>query len=145
MAWTEETIVAEFRTHIAYWQEKLRLRDIAFRVRILDYISDDDGAWCAVCRDNGGANMYGCDFKIRRGMFENETRLDVWKTCAHELVHVMNWSMSQALDELKDWFSTSQMNLAKSLLRSGNEHLAYKWEEILATIYASDAPPNEIP
>jgi hypothetical protein len=145
MAWTEESIVAEFELHIKYWQEKLRLRDITFRVTVADIISDRDNAWCSVTRDNCGDNSSGCFLHIRRGRFAHETRRDVWKTCAHELVHVMNWDMSYALYNMDSWYSTAQLNLANSLLLAGNERLAYKWEDILSNVFSDDAPPDEVP
>lgn len=145
MAWTEETIIAEFRQHIVYWQEKLRLRDTVFRVRACDWIADDENAWCSVRRDNSGSNPYSVDFRIKRGSWTEETRFDVWQTVAHECVHVMNWSMSEAFEALVDHFAASQLNMAKVLMKRGNEELAYKWESILSEWFAADAPPKEIP
>lgn len=145
MPWTEESIIAEFRTHIVYWQEKLRLRDVIFNVRVRDHISDDPDAWCSVKRENCGSNPYAVDFQIRRNSWIEQTRYDVWETTAHECVHVMNWAMSYAFQALDDHFSVSQMSMAKALMKVGNEELAYKWEAILTGWFASDAPPKEIP
>ncbi len=147
MAWTEESIAAEFHKHITYWQDKLRLRDITFDVRLVDggFDSDESGWWCRVKRSHGGDNQTMCDYQIRRGMYTNETSYDVWSTTAHELVHVMNWAMSYAFDPLTDHFSTSQLQMANKLMKQGNEFLAYKWEDILVTWFAADAPPKTIP
>jgi hypothetical protein len=145
MAWTEESIVAEFRTHLAYWQAKLRLRDVEFIVVIHDTFADDPDAWVSVRRGNCEANPYAVDLRIRRGSWEQQTSFDVWSTTAHECVHVMNWAMAYAFEPLTDHLSISQMNMAKKLIRAGNEHLAYKWESILVEFFKADAPPNTIP
>ena len=145
MSWTEESVTVEFRTHIVYWQEKLRLRDTVFNIEIVGEINGDKTAWCAVKSANLEANPYECDMFVLRGAYARMTRYDVWGTVAHELVHVMNWSMSRAFTDLTDWFSVAEMNLARTLMKRGNEELAYKWESILTGWFAADAPPKEIP
>lgn len=145
MPWTEESIKIEFATHFDYWRKKLRMQDIEFKFSVVDDISDDQNAWVSICADNCGANPYAALVRIRRGWFDQMTRLDVWQTSARELVHVMNWSMSKVFELLTDHFSVVQLNMAKSLMKVGNEELAYKWESILSEWFAADAPPKEIP
>lgn len=148
MSWTEDMIVAEFRKHVIYWQAKLRLQDIKINIRLSNDFSPADGSddwWCKVRMASGGANPYAADYLIRRGNYYNQTQFDVWSTAAHELVHIMNWAMAHSFDALEDHFAASQLNMAKVLMRRGNEQLAYKWEEILVEWFKDDAPPNTIP
>lgn len=145
MSWTEESIIAEFKVHIAYWQYKLRLRDVTFTVAVRDWISDDSNSWCSVRSAYCESNPHEADIWIKRGSYVEQTRYDVWSTVAHELVHVMNWSMSRAFDPLTDHFAASQLNMAKVFMKRGNEELAYKWEAILIKWFEADAPPKEIP
>lgn len=143
MAWTEESIVAEFRQHVDYWQTKLRMRDLQVRVEVAN--SDGQSYWCRIEPDNGGDNDGRACIWIVRGRFEQVTRFEVWGTVAHELVHAMNWRMSQAFEPLVDYFAVAQLNLAKALMKRGNESIAYKWEALLGEWFAADAPPKEIP
>ena len=143
MPWTDELIVAEFRTHLAYWQTKLRLADIDIDVKVVNSLPGNQ--WCAVSRRNGGENRHGALVEIRRGWYSDSTRYDVWETCAHELVHVMNWAMALVFDPLQRQYTPEQLHLAQTLLDAGNEELAYKWEAILAKWFEADAPPKEMP
>lgn len=146
MSWTDESIIAEFTTHLAYWQQKLRLTDLDVRVFISDFDSSyTPSSWCSIEIDNGWENPHRAVIRIRRGTYDEQTRYDVWETCAHELVHAINWAMSRAFEPLSDHFSTSQINMAKSLMKRGNESIAYKWEILLSAWFADDAPPKEIP
>jgi hypothetical protein len=140
IVWTDEAIIEEFRKHLAYWQDKLRLRDLDVRVMMLD--PDSANAWCAIESDNCGANPHRAILKIRRASLTTGdiSRREVWATCAHELIHAMNWVMSAAFEPLVDHFAVAQINMAKSLMRVGNESLAYKWESLLAGWFAADAP-----
>lgn len=135
--WTDETITAEFRKHIDYWRAKLRLLDMDVRI----VMSTSGGSeWCRIRPDNAGSNRSRAVLEIMRDMLGGITRRDVWETCAHELVHAMNWSMAHAFDALTDHFSVAQLNMAKTLMKEGNELLAYKWEAILADWFKADAP-----
>lgn len=143
MEWTDESIIAEFEKHLPYWQEKLRLRDISFTVKVVASIEGSPNAWCHVARANCEDNFYAANIFISRSQLAGTTPRDVWETVAHEMVHVMNWAMSAALEPMKDHLSVSQRNMANALLARGNEILSYKWEAILGRFFAADAPQPE--
>lgn len=138
--WTDETIIAEFKKHLDYWREKLRLRDLD--VEVLMGEPSTAAAWCAIERANCGANPHRARLVVRRSMLSGTTRRDVWETAAHELVHAMNWAMLYAVDSLRDHFAVAQFNMLNALMGEGNEELAYKWEALLSAWFAADAPQD---
>ena len=141
--WTEETIVAEFKKHFAYWQEKLQLRDLdVSHVAIGDL---KDRMWVSIARSHEHSNPHAAYVTIDRKLYKDSTRYDVWQTACHELWHALLWPMSYATTPLVDHFSASQRQLIDHLMTDANESVCYKMERIFADIFAADAPPKEIP
>lgn len=126
--WTEAQMIRAVETSCRVWQEQLHLRDITVRVAITDM---RDSPWLQVSADNGYENTDCAYISVAHSALRHTTAHEVFSGALHELLHVMLWPMSLAIEHLKtNFLAASQYRMIDDALHRGNEAVVYKLERL---------------
>ena len=126
--WTEPQMIRAVETSCRVWQEQLHLRDIQIRVQIDDR---RDEPWLQVSADNGHENTDCAYITVARSALRSVSAHDVFSGALHEMLHVMLWPMSLAIESLRSNFlAPSQYRMIDDALHRGNEAIVYKLERL---------------
>lgn len=121
-----EQAAERFRTVVAWWQERMKLRDIEIDLIVVTGHEEKTGYRFNICRANGGDNWSRARMTCDKNVLLRDAFKELFESAAHELIHVLQWPFNR-------------LDVDDDALGKAMEEQAYKLEQV----FLKNCPADE--